>query len=92
MINGDVKKFVDNLYYGTENVFVFGRFKYMIQGWWEDGKYTLFMQLWEPAMSGYDWEHTASNPNECVEAFMSAPIFDGKTFWEVEREIEWVDC
>ena len=21
-----------------------------------------------------------------------APLFDGKTFWQVEQEIEWVDC
>ncbi|WP_029067229.1 hypothetical protein [Lachnobacterium bovis] len=25
------------------------------------------------------------------DAFLKEPIFDGKTFWECEKEIEWVD-
>jgi len=28
---------------------------------------------------------------ESFEAFLKEPLFDGKTFWEVEKEIEWVD-
>lgn len=31
-------------------------------------------------------------PQERVEAFEEAKIFDGKSFWEVEKEIKWVDC
>ncbi len=26
-----------------------------------------------------------------LDAFLKEPIFDGKTFWECEKEIEWVD-
>ena len=26
-----------------------------------------------------------------LEAFLKQPLFDGKRFWEAEREIEWVD-
>jgi hypothetical protein len=32
------------------------------------------------------------NCSKCIEAFENAPIFDGKTFWHVEKDIEWVDC
>ena len=28
---------------------------------------------------------------ECHEAFLAAPMFGGKTFWEAEQDIEWVD-
>ena len=28
----------------------------------------------------------------CGDAFQKAPIFDGRTFWEIEKEIEWVDA
>lgn len=92
MINGNVNEFVDALYYGTENVFVFKQYKFMIQGWWKNDKYTLYMQLWEPPVEGHDWEYTAPTPAECVDKFLHAPLFDGKTFWEAEREMEWVDC
>ncbi len=37
------------------------------------------------------WECNAATMEECLNAFLDARIFDGKTFWEVESEIEWVD-
>ena len=30
--------------------------------------------------------------NEVVEAFLTAPLWEDKSFWDVEQEIEWVDC
>ena len=30
--------------------------------------------------------------NKCIEEFENAAIFDGKTFWQVEQDIEWIDC
>ena len=29
---------------------------------------------------------------EEVLEFENAAVFEGKTFWQVEQEIEWVDC
>ena len=37
------------------------------------------------------WIHNDVSMQKCLEAFLDAPIFDGKTFWEAESEIEWVD-
>ena len=37
------------------------------------------------------WECDASTMEECLNAFLDARIFDGKTFWEVESGVEWVD-
>lgn len=37
------------------------------------------------------WEHDDPSAMKCLEEFLKAPIFDGKTFWEVEEEIEWFD-
>ena len=45
----------------------------------------------EPPADGYIWEYNGKSMNEGQELFQSAPIFDGKTFWEVEQEIQWVD-
>lgn len=33
MLNGNVKEFVDNLYYGAEMYYIYREKKYFIQGW-----------------------------------------------------------
>lgn len=40
----------------------------------------------------YVWQYNGISLSEGQESFQNAPIFDGKTFWEVEAEIEWIDC
>ena len=30
--------------------------------------------------------------NYPVNSFLEAPIFNGKIFYEVEKDIKWVDC
>ncbi len=34
---------------------------------------------------------TRSSSAECIESFEDAPIWNGKTFWEVESQMQWVD-
>ena len=38
------------------------------------------------------WEYDGATIEECQNAFLEAPIFNGKTFWDAEQQIEWVDC
>ena len=38
----------------------------------------------------YEVESTNS-VKECADKFLEAKIWDGKSFWEVESEMEWVD-
>ena len=37
------------------------------------------------------WETSDTLMRKCGEQFQEARIFDGKTFWEAEPEMEWVD-
>lgn len=48
MINGDLKEFIDGLYYGDERVFMYNNNKFFIQGYLEDEKLTLFLDRWPP--------------------------------------------
>ena len=91
MINGDVNEFVDGLYYGDERIFLYNGQKFFIEGLTINGKNHLMLDRWEPESEGYIWEGESECGSYCVEDFLAAPIFDGKTFWEVEQEIEWVD-
>ncbi len=92
MIDGNVNEFVDGLYRGNEWWFLFNGKKYFIQGWWESGKATLALDDCSDVNNpNYMWERTADNMEENVDAFLNAPIWDGKTFWEVEYEMTWID-
>lgn len=100
MINGNVSDFVDNLYYGTEMYFVFKDKKYFIQGWVKDSLHYLVLDFdYEtenydsnnPNCNKYLWEYTSADSQECVDAFLNAPLWNGKTFYEVEDSIVWSD-
>ncbi|MBR1747699.1 MAG: hypothetical protein IJ735_05775 [Clostridia bacterium] len=95
MINGNVNEFVDGLYYGDERWFLFRNRKYFIQGWIENNNFSLALDQVEPdtKKAGYLWIYTnhKDKKDQVVECFLTANLFDGKTFWEIENEIIWVD-
>ena len=93
MINGDPHEFVDHLYSGQDTVYLFHGVKYWSQGYTDEDKTVWHIEVfqYQPPSDDFSWEHTSDSVTDCMEAFLSAPIFDGKTFWEAESEIEWVD-
>ena len=95
MINGNVNEFVDGLYYGDERWFMFRGVKYFIQGWVKNEEFTLELEQMEPEPKQNSplWTKTCSydRKQEIVKDFLSAHIWDGKTFWQAEQEMEWVD-
>lgn len=38
------------------------------------------------------FEYEGKTPSDCISAFENAKIWNGKTFYEVENEMQWVDC
>lgn len=91
MINGDIDKFISELWSGMELIFVYNGKKYFAQGITDDeGKYVFGIQMWEPEEKLL-WEITGKNEQESYEEFLKQPLFDGKTFWEIEKYTEWVD-
>lgn len=92
MINGNVNEFVDHIHYGDELVFLYEGKKYFLQGFKLEGLYTLLLDRWDPPGDDYIWVGKGTDKAYPVEKFLNAPIFEGKTFWEAEKEIEWVDC
>lgn len=88
MINGNVNDFLDGIHWGEEVWLKYKGIVHFVQGWNEDGKFHL-----EHSIYGNDdvWEVIDRDNDVCVKAFLDAPLFDGKKFFDVEREIEWVD-
>ena len=100
MVNGNIKEFVDNLNYGAEMYFIFQEKKYFIQGWVEDDVHYLVLDydyetevfnLGNPEFNKYIWKCSSADSGECVQAFLDAPLWDGKKFYDVEAEITWTD-
>lgn len=92
MINGDAREFIDGLYYGDERFFIYKGNKYFIQGFCEDGEHVLEIYVIENENNDFHWKASAKNNVYPVDEFENAKIFNGKNFWEIESEIEWVDC
>ncbi len=91
VINGNPKEFIDRLYYGDERFFKLNNRKYFIQGYYKNGKPLLALYVLEPSNDDFKWNATSKNESYPVPDFESAPIFAGKTFWQAEKEIEWLD-
>ena len=93
MINGNPHDFVDTAYSGQDIIFLFHGIKYWFQGYTikEDGTNHMEVFQYQPPSDNYIWECNSDSIEKCLAAFLEAPIFDGKTFWEAESEIEWVD-
>ena len=65
--------------------------KYFSQGYnLDDGTYYFELQQWEPTASVL-WSVKGLDRTASLDAFLKEPLFDGKTFWECEKEMEWVD-
>lgn len=92
MINGNVNDFINGLYYGDERFFLYDNKKYFIQGYFENQKNVLEMYVLEPTTSDFTWRLVSHDSSYLVSEFQKAKIFNGKSFWDVEKEIEWVDC
>lgn len=94
MIDGKMTEFLDQLYYGQEIVFLYKGRKYFIQGWWSEDKSVATMVLEEindKPFSEYIWEYHADKMSKCAEAFLLAPIWDGKDFQKIEADVTWSD-
>ena len=91
MINGDINEFINHIYYGDELIFIYKHKKFFLQGFKTDGKYTLYLDRWQPPSEDYILVEIGDNKNYPVDEFLNAKIWDDKNFWEIEKEVEWVD-
>ena len=93
MINGSTNEFVNRISTCQDTVFIYKGRKYWFQECMPNEN-TVHMEIvqTDPDAENYVWEYNGSSIKEGQKAFQTAPIFDGKTFWEVEQEMEWADC
>ena len=92
MINGKAEDFVDRIYSCQDTVFIYNGIKYWFQGYMPCAN-TVHMEVFQisPESDNYIWEYNGNSVSEGQDAFQNAPIFNGKTFWEAEKDIVWTD-
>lgn len=90
MIGGKPHDFLERIYSGQDTPYRFKTRKYWLQGFAVAEGFRVEIFDCDPPHE-YLWEYTGKSPLECVEAFQTALIFDGKSFWDVETDIEWLD-
>lgn len=84
--------FMDKIYYGDELEFIIGKTTYFIQGYKEENKYVLTVDYWQKA-DGTEPNHDylfsikCNTLEERMSCFEKAPIFNGKTIYETEKDI-----
>ena len=95
MIDGNAPEFIDKLYYEDHYVVYNGK-KYFFNGCQSkknaDGKVvSVRLEVYDISSDTTVFSVTKPSATECVEAFEEAPIWDGKSFWDIESQMQWVD-
>ncbi len=96
MINGNAGNFIDELYY-QDHYAIFRGEKLFFNGCQckvdNDKKIvSATLEIYNLKTNEVLFSTEQESPSECIKRFEDAPIFNGKTFWQAEGEIEWVDC
>ena len=90
MIGGNVNEFIDTATTGQELTFVYKEQKFFLQGNCENGVWTITLDRWEPPSDDYIWVATGDSMYDCTQAFLTAKVFGGKDFWQVEKDLVWI--
>ena len=96
MINGNVNEFIEELTYQDHYANYLGQ-KYFFNGCQcqynaEGTVVDVTLEVYNLTANVTVFSTTQNSIAKCIAAFEEAKIFDGKSFWEVEKDIEWVDC
>lgn len=89
MLGNDLNEFMDDMYHNPEKEISYYGKRYMITGYVDETCefYTVEVYTIETECKEL-FKFTSKSRFECVEAFEQAKIFDGKTIYEAEKDIE----
>jgi hypothetical protein len=95
MINGKASDFIECLSY-EDNYAIFRGNKYFFNGCQSQknhlGEVVLVkLEVYDLTNKSTIYSVSQKTVSECLSALQEAKIWDGKSFWDVEQEFEWVD-
>ena len=89
MKGGCPEQFYELLFEGEEVFFTVNGKNYFSQGYTKDGLFVREVYRYEKDDAYLEFYKTGDSSCNLAKDFVNAPIFDGKTFWEVEDDIHW---
>lgn len=90
-----VNEFLDTIYYG-EGELTYRGHRYFVNGArYLEKKGAMCLEVYllyeDPnRLTQTVFETCQPTAEACLQAFLAAPIWDGRTFWEAEPEMQWV--
>ncbi len=95
MIDGNVNDFIDKLYYEDHYVEYRGE-KFFFNGCCTEKDNTgkiisVRLEVYNLTRGTTVFSTTMPSAYECITEFETAAIWNGKTFWDAENEMQWVD-
>jgi len=95
MIDGNVDNFIESLLYEDAYILYQGK-KYFINGCScrfdnKDKMIDVRLEVYNLDDNCTIFSTVKATHKECISEFESARIFNGKSFWEAEKDIQWVD-
>ena len=93
MKGGNVNEFIDHSTYEEVAVMYNGN-KYFFRGLLRDekiGQYTYEIEFWSDDVTESIYCAAAKTEKECMEKFFNDTIIEGKKFWDIEKDMEWVE-
>ena len=95
MIDGNVKDFIDKLSYEDHYV-IYGGEKFFFNGCQvtKDGQgntIKVVLEIYNLSNNSTIFSTTQTSISDCITEFEKAKIWNGKSFWEVEKDMQWVD-
>ncbi len=95
MIDGNVKDFVDKLSYEDHYV-IYDDEKFFFNGCQvtkdEKGKIiNVVFEIYNLNRNSTIFSTSQKSISDCIAEFEKAKIWNGKSFWEVEKDMQWID-
>lgn len=95
MIDGNTKEFIDKLSY-EDHYIIYNGEKYFFNGCQvtkdnQGNIVKVVLEVYDLANNSTIFSTSQMSISDCIAEFEKAKIWDGKSFWEVEKEMQWVD-
>ena len=91
MKGGNVNDFINTLSLGMELEFTYNGQTFLIEGDSDETGWSAGLVRLDPPAEDYIWFAKGPTMLDLTEKFLKAEIFDDKNFWQVEKDIEWID-
>lgn len=87
MTGRNISEFITELYYNPEMEFIYHDQRYMISGYVNSSDDIYTLELWNISINSLVFKCSDKFRERCVERFEDSKLFDERTIYEAEGEI-----